>query len=180
MFAARSILPAVICAACLISCCRPCPPDIGQPLDLTQVTGEWFLVAGTPMNESLSRCGRFLVRQTSASKFDVKYAAVSYKMNRPIVFNINGDISDREILGTWQLQGSNKKLGPLRHIIVHAKYDTVLGMFVCSKSSNRGYKFAMIWSRERSLPLPILAELKSKLGIYINQERIRMVDHRSC
>ncbi|XP_017890399.1 uncharacterized protein LOC108631169 [Ceratina calcarata] len=72
----------------------------------------------------------------------------------------------------------------LTQVVVYVKYDTVLGMLVCSDcestTHHQGYKFAMIWSRERSLPLPILKELKFKLGAYINQERIRMVDHRNC
>lgn len=72
--------------------------------------------------------------------------------------------------------------GPFRHVIISVKYDTVLGMLVCSKGTthHQGYKFVMIWSRERSLPLPIFKELKTKLGAYINQGRIRMVDHGNC
>lgn len=72
--------------------------------------------------------------------------------------------------------------GPFRHVIISVKYDTVLGMLVCSKDTthHQRYKFAMIWSRERSLPLPIFKELKTKLGAYINQGRIRMVDHGNC
>lgn len=71
--------------------------------------------------------------------------------------------------------------GPFRHVIAFVKYDTVLGMLVCYESTHhQGYKFVMIWSRERSLPLPILKELRSKMGAYINQGRIRMVDHGDC
>ncbi|CAK9825268.1 hypothetical protein ANTRET_LOCUS3315 [Anthophora retusa] len=179
---ARHILPVLIFTVCLISCCTPCSPDIGQPLDLNQFSGEWFFVAGTPINESLSRCGRYLVRQTGLNSFTMKYTALSYKNNIPIAFNVNAIANGRDIVGTWQFEGSKRKLGPFRHVIVFARYNTVLGMLVCSESTPRhqGYKFAMIWSRERCVPLPILKELKSKLGAYINQGEIRMVDHGNC
>ncbi|XP_076664236.1 uncharacterized protein LOC143366762 [Andrena cerasifolii] len=177
------LLPAAICTACLIFCCAACSPDIGQPLDLDQFSGEWFFAAGTPINASLSRCGRFLVRQASGSMFRIKYTALSHKNDIPITFNVDGSVRGSRIIGTWQLQGSKRKLGPLRHVIVFVNYNTVLAMVVCSEGTapnHQGYKFSMIWSRERSVPLPILKELKSKLGAYINQGEIRMVDHGNC
>lgn len=71
--------------------------------------------------------------------------------------------------------------GSFRHVIAFVSYDTVLGMLVCYESTHhQGYKFVMIWSRERSLPLPILKELRSKMGAYINQGGIRVVDHGDC
>ncbi|XP_050576988.1 uncharacterized protein LOC126915895 isoform X1 [Bombus affinis] len=161
MFHARDILPMLICTMCLISYCASCSPDIGQPLDLSQFAGEWYFAAGTPVNVSLSKCGRFLVRQTSPNTFTVKFTALSYKNDIPTVFNIDGNVNGNDIVATWQLQGSKKRLGPFRHVIAFVKYDTVLGMLVCYESTHhQGYKFVMIWSRERSLPLPILKELR--------------------
>ncbi|XP_017755224.1 PREDICTED: uncharacterized protein LOC108547285 [Eufriesea mexicana] len=182
MLRAHRALPVLICAACLLVYCTPCSPDIGQPLDLSQFPGEWFFAAGTPINESLSRCGRFLVRQTSSNTFTVKFTALSYKNDIPIAFNIAGSVNGKEIVATWQFQGSKRRLGPFRHVVTFVEYDKVLGMLVCSDSTShrQGYKFAMIWSRERSLPLPILKELEYKLGAYINQGRIRLVDHGNC
>ncbi|XP_076179118.1 uncharacterized protein LOC143152649 [Ptiloglossa arizonensis] len=177
------ILPTLICTSCLIFCCRACAPDIGQPLDLDKFSGEWFFAAGTPINQSLSRCGRFLARRISVDKFAIKYTALSHKNDIPITFHVDGKMDGNKAVGTWQLQGSKRKLGPLNHIVVFANYRSVLAMVVCSEGTqlhHHGYKFSMIWSRERSLPLPILKELKPKLGAYINQGEIRMVDHENC
>ncbi|XP_053996076.1 uncharacterized protein LOC128885799 [Hylaeus anthracinus] len=177
------LLPALICTACLIFCCDACSPDIGQPLDLNEFSGQWFFIAGTPINQSLSRCGRFLAKRTSTDTFKIQYTAVSHKKNIPITFYVDGSVKGNKVVGTWQLHGSQRKLGPFRHIIVYANYRSVLAMAVCSEGTTLHqpeYKFAMIWSRERSLPLPILKELKSKLGAYINQEEIRLVDHGNC
>ena len=183
MLRTRVILPVLIFALCLTFYCTACSSDIGQSLDLKQFAGEWFFAAGTPINESLSRCGRFLVRQTSPSTFAIKFTALSYKNNIPISFNVDGSINGNKIIGTWQLQGSKRILGPFQHVIVEAKYKSVVGMLVCSdngSSHQQRYKFSMIWSRERSLPLPVFKEIKSKLGVYINQGEIRMVDHGNC
>ncbi|XP_076619043.1 uncharacterized protein LOC143340694 [Colletes latitarsis] len=176
-------LPVLICTACLIFCCKACSPDIGQPLDLDKFSGEWYFAAGTPINQSLSRCGRFLAKKTSANAFAIKYTAISHKNNIPITFYVDGTVDGNQVIGTWQLQGSKRKLGPFKHVIVFANYRTVLAMAVCSEGTtlrHPEYKFSMIWSRERSLPSPILTELKSKLETYINQGEIRLVDHGNC
>lgn len=204
-----------------------------------QFSGKWYFSAGIPINASLSRCGQFLVSQTSSNTFQAKFTAISYKNNIPIAVNIDGSVNGKDVAATWQFQGSKRRLGkffqswrmsikylqwniikrisflykvkdrnlsffslspqkilscsnkfinfilfpgPFRHVIISVKYDTILGMLVCSKGTthHQGYKFVMIWSRERSLPLPIFKELKTKLGAYINQGRIRMVDHGNC
>ncbi|XP_076249343.1 uncharacterized protein LOC143188787 [Calliopsis andreniformis] len=183
MLRACELLPATICMACLIFCCSACSPDIGQPLDLDQFSGTWYFIAGTPVDTSLSRCGQFTVRRTSGNAFVIKYTAYSYRNDMPVTFNVDGSVRENRVIGTWQLQGSKRKLGPFHHAIVFANYNTALGMVVCPESTathHQRYKFSMIWSRERSLPSPILMELKSKLGVYINQEEIRVVDHRNC
>ncbi|XP_078042658.1 uncharacterized protein LOC144473009 [Augochlora pura] len=183
MFRSCVLLPALICTACLIFGCAGCTPDIGQPLDLNQFSGKWYFVAGTPINESLSRCGQFFVRRKTLNTFDIKYTALSHKNSIPITFNVEGVLRGNKIIGIWQLQGSRNKLGPFRHVIVLADYGAFVAMVVCSESTkprHQGYKFSMIWSRGRSLPPSILKELKSKLGAYINQGEIRMVDHGNC
>ncbi|XP_076647198.1 uncharacterized protein LOC143355901 [Halictus rubicundus] len=178
-----TVLPALICTVCLIRDCTACTPDIGQPLDLNQFSGKWYFVAGTPINESLSRCGQFSVRSKSINTFSIKYTALSLRNSVPVTFNVEGTVRGNKIIGIWQLQGSRKKLGPFRHVIVHGNYGAFVAMVVCTESTtphHQGYKFSMIWSRERSLPPSILKELKSKLGAYINQGEIRMVDHGNC
>ncbi|XP_031838890.1 uncharacterized protein LOC116429746 [Nomia melanderi] len=68
-------------------------------------------------------------------------------------------------------------------VTVFASHNTMVATVVCAESTaprHRGYKFSMIWSRERRSPPQILKELKSKLRAYINQGEIQMVDHGNC
>lgn len=63
------------------------------------------------MNASLSRCGRFVVRQASVDTFKVRFTAFSHKNDIPVTFNVEGSVRGSNVSGTWQLQGSKRKLG---------------------------------------------------------------------
>ncbi|KAG7198000.1 hypothetical protein KM043_016225 [Ampulex compressa] len=180
---AWAVLPVLISTLCLPFCRPECAPDIGQPLDLELFSGKWFMVAGTPVNgKSLSKCGQFMVKETSPNAFTIRYTARSRLDGVPVIFNVEGSVG-HDVIGYWQLKGSKRILGPFKHVIVSMDYNSALAMVVCSTNNSSylpGYKFSMIWSRERSLPLPIFEGLKSKLSAYINQEEILMADHINC
>ncbi|CAD1468139.1 unnamed protein product [Heterotrigona itama] len=176
----RVIFPLLVCVLCFASYCAPCSMDVGQTLDLSQFAGKWYFIAGTSTNLSLSSCGWFLVKETTSTDFVIRFRGHRHKSNIPVVSNIVGKVDGNNIVTYWRRLRSRRKLGPFYHVIISVKYDTAVGMLVCTETKRyMENKLAMIWSRERSLPLPILEELKSKLGAYVNQE-IRMADHDNC
>ncbi|KAK9300707.1 hypothetical protein QLX08_006732 [Tetragonisca angustula] len=176
----RVTLPLLVCILCFMAHCAACPMDAGQALDISQFAGKWYFIAGTSTNLSQSSCGRLLVKKTTSTEFLIKFRGHRHKGNIPVVSNMAGKVDGNNIVTYWRTLRSKRKLGPFYHVVISVKYDTAIGMLVCTET--KGYmenKSAMIWSRERSLPSPILEELKSKLGAYVNQE-IRMADHDNC
>ncbi|XP_066590994.1 uncharacterized protein [Prorops nasuta] len=175
---------AIIAMVYLHFCRADCPAETGQPLDLNEFSGKWFMVAGTPVSgKAVSNCGQFLVTKTSEDSFTMKYSAISHRGNRPVTFNVNATINNNNVVANWKLEGSKKVLGPFKHITVSKDYSSYLAMVVCSKndsSHDSGYKFSMIWSREKSLSSRILEELKTALTSYVHKANILLVDHESC
>ncbi|XP_012271033.1 uncharacterized protein LOC105694700 [Orussus abietinus] len=145
-------------------------------------SGEWYMVAGTPVTGGeLSRCGHYMVRKTSESTFTIRYTAISHRRNHPVAFLVNGTVA-RDVTGSWQLEGSNRILGPFRHIVVSADYGSFLAMLVCAEDSQDlpGRRFAMIWSRGRRLSSKVLQDLKGKLAGYIDEAKILTASHDNC
>lgn len=176
----RCVLVLLQLAAC--AALQHCPAS-GETLDLDQFAGDWYVIAGTPVTgRSLSKCGHFAVKKTSPATFAMRYTAVSHRHNSAVAFNVHGRVVDGDITGNWQLEGSKRILGPFKHVVISVDYSSHLVLLSCSEDSHllAKRKFAMIWSRRRSLSDAILDELKEKLQDYFKRSDILTMDQTDC
>ncbi|KAF3429909.1 hypothetical protein E2986_12263, partial [Frieseomelitta varia] len=89
---------------------------------------KWYFIAGTSTN--LSSCGRLLVKKATSTEFLIKFRTHRHKSNIFPVSDMAGKVDGNNIVTYWLR--SKRKLGPFYHVVISAKYDTTIGMLVCT------------------------------------------------
>lgn len=155
------------------------------------------MASGTSITGRAGKCLHFQVDQVSSNEFRMNFTTTSYRNNKRIWWNIEGNQSGKKLSATWQLSSSPRRigtfrvityvhhlmsssiLGPLEHQILTFDAKSYLAMIVCAPDKKFIPKqyFAMIWSRQRTLAEPTLNELKAKISDYISRDDIVDIDN---
>ncbi|XP_034940687.1 uncharacterized protein [Chelonus insularis] len=176
----RQILIFITLVFALVLCKNECPTDDDIVyVDLQRIVGEWYMVAGTPVTKSVGACLHFDVKVINATDFSMDFSSTSWRNGRRIQWTVEGRQNDKQLLATWQLNGSPNVIGPFQHQILTMNYDEYSAMIVCANDTRyiRQKRFAMIWSRSRELSSNILESLKQEIAEYVGADNIVDVDN---
>ncbi|KAK0181223.1 hypothetical protein PV327_003525 [Microctonus hyperodae] len=173
----RAILISILMPMCW---CRYTCPKINDTMEvnLTELAGEWYTVAATPITGGIGSCLHFDVASNDQN-FSMNYTTTSYRNNMRLLWKVAGEQSGTELSATWLLTFRNTMIGPFRHQILEIDYQNYCTMIVCANDTKYIPKqmFGMIWARKKTLSLDLLSELKKSISRFVDEEDIRDVDN---
>ncbi|XP_069692730.1 apolipoprotein D-like [Periplaneta americana] len=171
-----------------------CPVALGRyPFNDTKFSGEWHLIAGTPLfGTKLSRCGKYTLERVTNEEYDisVKYTATGDD-GKPLVIEGLSKAYKPErsslALGVWRKEGSEEWNGVYKQSVVATDYDNFAVFMACRPlfdPATKGFgrsMMAQIWGRNETLSKEVQDTLLSFLaGFDVDSESIQIVDRSNC
>ncbi|KAK7794354.1 hypothetical protein R5R35_007238 [Gryllus longicercus] len=193
-----ALLMLVIGAVCVLArgaSKNKCPWVMGKyPFDETKMSGEWYIIAGTPLlGPAISKCPKltFSAKKTNNDLLlNLRLNATNPKDGSEFTYESNSQAFKPEKAamsqGVWRRVGTEQWTQVYKQVFAQTDYDNYAVFLACRSlyndaTSSFGRHFAaQVWSRRPTLSEETLGVLKNLLtGYDVDPADIQMAD-QSC